>query len=325
MRRSTIVAIVLLLTAGRSDALAWGCDGHRAIAMLAERLLGPATLNRVRAVLAASPVDPALKRTICRDVPDDAIADQATWADDQRAADPSTAAWHFINFPLIVGANTADHRPYCRAGDCAVDAIAAQFRLLRTSPDATVRANALRFILHFVGDLHQPLHSTTNGDRGGNCVPVTYFSQAPVEDERGNYVPNLNRVWDVSLVQTLMTAQGLPDARALAAFLARPPFPRAVTASEPTQARVRTWARGANALARTVTYGRLPVQPAPEPATALTLSSCDDNNYIAARMASLDIRLGAPYEQASRPIVVGQMRLAGQRLAATLKAAFPEP
>jgi hypothetical protein len=91
----------------------------------------------------------------------------------------------------------------------------------------------------------------------------------------------------------------------------------------PKTARVTSWARDADARARTVAYGRLPVKPPIEPSGALTLSSCADNNQVGQRMANLHEQITETYEQASVPVIVSQIRLAGERLAALLKAAFP--
>ena len=253
----------------------------------------------------------------------DVLADAATWADDYRDTDAGTAGWHFINFPRAIGANTAAYRKYCPNGNCIVDAIVAQFQVLKTSTDPKRRANALRFILHLVGDIHQPLHAITNGDRGGNCLPVTYFTEVSQEDDRYNFSPNLHRVWDGDSIRRLMTTRGLADARALAGTLARSQLPQTVAAAAPTAAGVNEWARAANQLARDVAYGRLPVKIPVEPDTAIRLSTCDDNNHVGRRFAVLHERIDAAYEQASVPVIVSQLRLAGVRLAAVLKAAFP--
>src|SRR5260221_13398272 len=269
MRRTIVLAAGLVLFAGEPRAFAWGCEGHQAVALIAERLLNPPTLKAIEAVLAASPVDPALK-PFCPPVPADPIADVSTWADDYRTAVPATAGWHFINFPLAIGPNTASYRKYCPMGNCAIDAIVAQYRILTTTADARMRAEALRFLVHFVGDLHQPLHTATNGDRGGNCLPVTYFGEPPVEDDRQNFRPNLHGVWDDSTIRRLMSTRGLAGSRALADYIAgTSPLPF-VAAQTPTAARVTSWARDADVLARTVAYGRLPVTPPIEPAGALS-------------------------------------------------------
>lgn len=324
MRLVASATAILLFTAGRSDTFAWGCDGHRALTMVAERLMGAGTLAGVRAVLAASPVDPALQR-FCAPVPGDLVADVSTWADDQRAADPTTGGWHFINFPLAAGSRTATYRKYCRRGNCAIDAVAAHYRTLKTSSDPVRRADALRYIIHIVGDLHQPLHAITNGDRGGNCVPVWYAGAVPLEDERGNFSPNLHGVWDFNFIRALMTSRGLPDASALAGYLvAQEPLPRRVVARPATTTLLASWARAANARARLVSYERLPTRVPIEPSTALTLASCGDNHDVGHRMFALHEDLDGAYEKASTTVIINQLRLAAIHLAEVLTAAFPE-
>ena len=322
MIRTFALTVGLLIAAEPSTAFAWSCDGHRAIVIVAERLLSAKTLGAVKAVLTASPPDPALRR-FCGTLPSDVLVDAATWADDYRDADPATAGWHFINFPRSAGASTEGYKKYCPNGNCIIDAIVAQFQTLKTSSDPRRRANALRFIVHLVGDIHQPLHAITNGDRGGNCLPVKYFTEVSQEDDRHNVSPNLHRVWDVDSIRRLMNTRGLADARALAGDLTRGQLPQTVAAAAPTAAAVNEWARASNGLARDVVYGRLPVQAPVEPASAITLSSCDDNNHVARRMDALQERIDASYEQASVPVIVSQLRLAGVRLASVLKAAFP--
>jgi hypothetical protein len=321
--RIGVIAVALLVTLGRSDGFAWGCEGHQAIAMLAEQMLGAAALQGLKAVLSASPVDPSLRRG-CPAVPSDIIAEAATWADDERAAEPSTGSWHFVNLPRSLASKTANPAPFCVRGNCVIDAITKQFQTLKSSADRTQRANALRFLIHFVGDIHQPMHVVTNGDRGGNCFPVAYFARSPERDDRRGFSPNLHAVWDSMVIATLMKAHGLSDARALAAHLAaQGPFPKTVKASVPTTSMVTAWAREAHALARSVAYGRLPSAAPTEPATAITLASCEDNQDVAHRMLALGEGLAQPYQQASETAVAGQLRLAGTRLAAVLKSAFP--
>jgi nuclease S1 len=317
------VAIALVLTGGCIDAAAWGCDGHRAVVFIAERLLSPATLTSVKATLAAAPIDPGLRR-FCDPVPDEPIADSSTWADDYRDVDATTFGWHFINVPRSVTLTASNERRYCPGGNCVVEAIAAQFRALATSSDAVVKGKALRFLLHFVGDLHQPLHATTNGDRGGNCLPVTYYDRAPQENPNRDFSPNLHAVWDSNTIRTLMTARGLADARALAGYVvAQHPLPAAVAPKRPTKAVVTEWAQGAHAIGRNVVYPRLSSKVALEPASAMALTSCAANHDVVHRMLAKYEVIDARYEQASIPAIIGQLRLAGVRLAAVLKAAYP--
>src|SRR5262249_23325001 len=116
-------AAAFILAMSSTDAIAWGCEGHRAVVFIAERLLPPTTLLSIRATLAASPVDAALKR-FCDAVPDDPIADNATWADDYRDVEPMTAGWHFIDVPRDSAFTSTNAHKYCPGGDCALHAIA---------------------------------------------------------------------------------------------------------------------------------------------------------------------------------------------------------
>jgi hypothetical protein len=324
MLRIAALSIVLSVLAGESHAWAWGCEGHQAIAIAAERLLPTGARAAVNAVLAASPIDPALRR-FCESVPGSPLGDSATWADDFREVEPATGAWHFINFPRAAGAHTGDYKRYCTAPQspdsigCIVDALVAQYHTLTTTRDPKLKANALRFVVHFTGDIHQPLHDITNGDRGGNCFPVTVLDETPQEDDRHNWRPNLHAVWDVELVRGVMRAGHLAGASELATFIAA----SRMNAEAPTALRVAGWARDSNALARRIAYGKLPTTAPVEPARARTLTSCDDNNHIGSRMAALHEHITPAYQQAGQPVVVNQLRLAAERLASMLRAAFP--
>jgi hypothetical protein len=325
MRRflaATVFAVALSTRPGSSTALAWGCDGHQAVAILAQRLLSPATISAMRTTLAASPIDPAIK-PFCPQSAGDPVAGASTWADDYRSIDRSTAGWHFIDFPLVLGPTVGSYRIYCPRGSCVVDAIVTQYRLLTTTSDRRLKGNALRYLIHFVGDLHQPLHTTTNGDRGGNCVPITHYDQAPREDEFHNFRPNLHSVWDEGTIRHLMLERRLATSRALADEITRAGALRAVQAQAPTAAVAVSWAREANALARTVAYGKLPIRVPMEPVGTFSLASCNDNNHVSRRMAVLGEKIDARYERDSVPVIFGQLRLAAERLAAVLLAAFP--
>jgi nuclease S1 len=315
--------LTLVLVVGCRDAAAWGCEGHRAIVFVAERLLSPAILARAKATLAAAPIDPTLRR-FCDSVADDPIADSATWADDYRDIEATTFGWHFINVPRDAALTTSNERQYCPRGNCVVDAIAAQFRMLTASSDPISKGNALRFLLHFIGDMHQPLHATTNGDRGGNCVPVTYHDRVPEQNDRGDWSPNLHGVWDSNMIRTFMSARRLGDARALASYIAATlPLPISVAKVTPTRDTVVGWAQQAHAIGQTVVYARLPIAVPAEPASAAILASCADNHGIARRMLAKREVIDSRYEGASIPVILRQLRAAGLRLAAVLKAAYP--
>ena len=267
-------------------------------------------------------MDPGLKH-FCDAVPPDIIADVATWADDVRDVEPGTASQHFIDFPRALGANINDPASFCPGGGCVVDAIVTRFRQLTSSTDPVERANALRFLIHFVADVHQPLHAVTNGDRGGTCLHVRYFRQPSVEDAKGNFRPNLHSIWDGETIRRLMRSRGLANAQELASFIAGQDLPASVAPIVPTSERVNSWARRSNALARRVGYGALPVNPPLESASAWALKSCAENDHVGRRMADLNERIGASYERQSIPVIMSQLRLAAERLAGVLQAAFP--
>jgi hypothetical protein len=179
-RRRGIRACVLLTAAGAllllvvpHRALAWGRLGHRASAQLAESRLAP----QARAV-----VGELLE-------PGESLADASTWADENSREIRGSAAWHFVNVP--VWSPRYDPRD-CRPQGCVVSKIA-EFRAVlndRNAPRAR-RRMALRFFVHLVQDLHQPMHVADRNDRGGNDLQLRY----------GRYDnTNLHQVWDSGLI-----------------------------------------------------------------------------------------------------------------------------
>jgi nuclease S1 len=194
MRRLPCLVLLLLIS---SAAQAWSAKGHRAIAEMAELELSPATREAVRELL--------------REEPSNTLAAIAAWADevrDQEAWKFSTR-WHFINFPR----GDCSYQPGrdCRDGDCIVGAIEAQRRVLRdTSAPRAKRIEALKWLVHFIGDIHQPLHAGWAIDRGGNDTQIRF-------DRMGS---NLHALWDGLLIDTLKL-----DASALSAQLRSQPLP----------------------------------------------------------------------------------------------------
>ena len=183
-----------LLMAIPSSALGWGPLGHRVVAQLAQEQLTPAARTQVDRLLATS----GARR----------LADIATWPDDLRDLDPDlsrrTARLHYVNFR----SRDCNYDPPrdCAGDRCAVWAIGHYATVLgdRSRSDAE-RAKALSFVVHFVGDVHQPLHASYRDDKGGNDFQVRWHG-------RGT---NLHHIWD----STLLNATGL-DYRALADRLA---------------------------------------------------------------------------------------------------------
>ena len=176
-------------------ARAWGNEGHQVVAMMARTELTPAVHAKVDALLAQDQ-DPLTAHD---------MAAEATWADVyRRAGRRETAQWHFVDVEL----DNSDFRAACfgnpapaqpaSAGpeqNCIVDKVrefSAELASRSTAP--AERLLALKYLLHFVGDLHQPLHASDNQDRGGNCVLVSLGAARTV---------NLHAYWDTAVVQEL--------------------------------------------------------------------------------------------------------------------------
>ena len=308
---------------------AWGCEGHQIVALIAEKHLNPHAAKMSREILDASAIDAALAR-YCKQTGLDAFVDSSTWADDERSVKPETGPWHFIDIPR--GAAKGDLTQYCPpTAGCVVMALAAQVRTLRDSrASAQARADALRFVIHFVGDIHQPLHATTNDDMGGNCVPVTFFDQAPEEKnvERESYSPNLHGVWDVGIIEHFAppqdakapTPQQVADEIGEAGKIGAE-FGSRFSAWQERPTDFAAWAWESHELAEEVAYGRLPHKIAIE--RPETVESCAGDDHISTRMLRLDERLGDDYENSSAPVVQEQLAKAGARLAALLNSIWP--
>ena len=168
--------VIVLLLLGASPAWAWGPQGHEIIAAIALRELTPAARSHVGRLL-GSPV---------------MMVHDSNWADEVRDRRRETGPWLYVDIPLKAGGYQP--RRDCPQRDCVVAQIEKDARLLsdRGLSDGA-RAEALRFLIHFVGDAHQPLHAQDNGDRGGNDVPV----------RMGRRRISLHRLWDSDVVAAL--------------------------------------------------------------------------------------------------------------------------
>lgn len=187
--RTLLVALLCLGVA--PAAFAWAALGHRMVGELAQRHLDPVAQAEVARLLAGEQ-DPTL-------------AGVATWADDLRGDDPErfklTSRWHYIN--AQGGGCAFDVARDCPDGNCVVAAIEKQRAILadRNQP-MEARRDALKFIVHFVGDSHQPMHAGNRDDAGGNRFQVSLRTpMEPEEYARKYYVDgvmgtNLHSIWD---------------------------------------------------------------------------------------------------------------------------------
>ncbi len=300
------------------SAWGWGCKGHEIVALIAEAHLTPRARAMAFKILADGPISPTLSR-YCKEPDLDAFVDSSTWADDERTVLPDTAPWHFIDIPR--GAAESTISEYCPAATgCITTALASQLVILRDSnATAQARADALRFIIHFVGDIHQPLHDTTNNDRGGNCVPVAFFDLAPKETNPTyeTYNPNLHEVWDVEIIERFMNGQSPKQAADELETI----FHAKLPAWQSQPANFTSWAWESHQLAESTTYGRLPAKIAIE--SPRPVESCADDDHISTRMLHLNENLGAEYQDAAAPVVREQLAKAGIRLAALLNSIWP--
>jgi nuclease S1 len=300
------------------SARAWGCQGHQTVAYIAEAHLNPRARAMALKILASSPIDPSLPR-YCQPRATDPFADASTWADEVRSVRPQTAPWHFIDIPR--GVRRGSLARYCPpATGCVVSAIEEELRTLR-NPHASARnrADALRFLIHFVADMHQPLHDVTNNDLGGNCVPVEFFGEQPRETnpQRESFSPNLHGIWDVGIIDHFDHGE---SSQQLARDLDRK-FRARIEVWEKQSVDFDAWVWESHALADSVSYGKLPrAIPVEAP---VPVSSCADDQHVGERIFRYHEDLGAAYESAAAPVLQAQLAQAGARLAAVLNSLWP--
>jgi S1/P1 Nuclease len=174
---------------------AWNAQGHRLVALVATNHLTPAARQQVQTLLG-----------------DETLADVAVWADQYLLGNHQTSFWHYVNIPPDAASYDRDRdcprQPGVATGgrgdtwrDCVVDRIRYnQQRLADTSLDRADRAIALKFLVHLVGDLHQPLHAL-GVERGGNGIRVSVFGSPDCRYDDGTPHPcNLHGVWDTELI-----------------------------------------------------------------------------------------------------------------------------
>ncbi|MEP6715130.1 MAG: S1/P1 nuclease [Terriglobia bacterium] len=293
-------------------AYGWGCDGHQMVALIARAHLSRKTSAAVDRLLAQYPIDPALKR-YCQDPPADPMADAATWPDDIRTIN-KTSSWHFVDIPLPVTTTGGSLDAWCppvgqsvdgkdRPG-CVVNAIAYNLAILRNpGQSGAARADALRYVIHFVGDIHQPLHDSDNNDRGGNCTSMTFFDeQRPA---------NLHSIWDTKILERQLAAKKTTRAAyAHALDVKFAALGRSLRNKKPDPA---AWAWEGFALAKATTYGNLkPAIPLESP------TSPTDCNAERDKVAALHIAISDQYFDEAAPKVDQQLVKAGNRLASLL-------
>jgi hypothetical protein len=173
VKSKIVVGLLALILFMPSLALGWGAGGHMMVASIAFKRLNPTAKAQAMALL-ARPINPAAISKKSKD-----FVNASHWADDVKklAGFEFSGDLHFIDKPFSIDGTTLPTdlpKP-----DNIVKALQDYVNILKTSTDKDAQAQALRFIIHFVGDIHQPLHCATRvsstkpeGDQGGNLVTI---------------------------------------------------------------------------------------------------------------------------------------------------------
>jgi hypothetical protein len=254
-RNAIALGVACLTLCTPSLSLGWGPGGHMMTAQIAFDRLNPRAKAQVKTLLAI-PIDPAAVSAQSKD-----FVNAAHWADDLRSvpAFKFLEPLHFIDKPFSTDGTRLPAIP----APNIITALRDNVKILRTSQDKNARARALRLIIHFVGDIHQPLHCTDrvssalpDGDHGGNLVTIK------IADAQGNLRSiNLHSYWDGGLEsfpkggpppQWLPPPLSqIPPAAALARN-ANPPSDPALRLHDPFN--FPAWASESFALAKNVVY-----------------------------------------------------------------------
>jgi hypothetical protein len=252
------LALVLLLIP--SSLYAWAREGHKIIAILAEQRLHSDVRDAVFALLDGT-----------------TFIEAVSWTDKVRNL--QTAPWHYVNIDITE--TEYDAARDCPQDQCVIGQIERFRRVLaKADTDVRKRQKALKYLIHLVGDLHQPLHAGNNDDHGGNDVQVEFIDETI--DPYSHKPWNLHAVWDSGILEVRD-----PDvhhyAERLNAWLNSQPEGHLQDGS------VVDWAMESHDIAK-------------------------DHVYV----LPLDLKLGEEYYRANVPVVDQQLAKAGVRLAKLL-------
>lgn len=170
-----LLLVALIVSAGPAPAAAWGDVGHRWVCAVTWDHLTDETRGKVLDILDFKSREQ--------------FEDSCNWADAYREGHRETGPWHYVSVPK--GATEVIMERDCPVEtSCAVREIERQFQILKSDVPKPERAMALMFLAHFVGDLHQPLHTGFPDDRRGTQLKVKLFG----EDW------TMHGIWDYALV-----------------------------------------------------------------------------------------------------------------------------
>lgn len=186
--------VAMIIASAPSPAVAYGEHGHSAFCEAAYQLAQPQTQQRIDALVAQHPDY-------------DSFGSLCSWADDIK----SDKKWdwakphHYVNFPRSSAKVREDDCPV--QGGCILTAIQHHYNVLKHDSEDW---QALAFLAHFIGDLHQPMHVSFADDLGGNRARLTYFDQPT----------NLHRLWDTDMLLRRGGEDSLAKAKQLVEGLA---------------------------------------------------------------------------------------------------------
>jgi hypothetical protein len=251
---------------------------------IAEHYLNAKAKSRVLGLLEADRLadgQPSGRRT---------LGEVASWADEIKDFEwgKRRSSWHYDDVPLC---EAAEYSKYCKNGRCASAQLAREIEILaneRARPGQ--RNEALKWVVHLLGDLHQPLHAANRGDRGGNRVQVSFFGE---RDNPPYGSLNLHAVWDVSMVRRLIADRGGESAIVSAPIADG-------TRDAWGRGSISDWAVESHRIARDTVYPLLPVE-----------ASCSK------KIVEV-VAIGQAYYAKAAPVIEIQIRKAGVRLAQML-------
>jgi len=311
--------------------MAWGDTGHQLTARIAARRLTEAARRGIVALVRGADDDIGLKSVLGKTGDPQpsqakmsaAMARMATWPDCMGTtpegnckAKGVTGPWHFVDVGLFEGPGHLAER--CGEGSCITEMIPRLISNLRSGTNLVVMTESgttrtfkpdrqLRFLIHFLGDLHQPLHSVTNADAGGNCVATTGFP---------GFKPQLHATWDSALVAGATSGtQGSVVTAILNEF----------QSEEATVSSVTDAAQIANesfALAKSELYGKtIPLVPTIDHFVHVSTSKC--STQAPPEIATITVDGKASFENTqTHKLVREQLFKGGVRLAAILNDVF---
>lgn len=265
-----------------ASAQAWGDEGHRTVGELAFGYLSPEARERVREALTERGYE--------------TLAEAATWPDTyarRHSEYDAMKPFHYVNVD-------ARAQSYSQARDCpngcVVTALTQFIALLQmTDPPPTLseRRNAIYWVAHFMGDIHQPLHVAHPDGKGGTATLLNFFE---ARDKR-----SAHWIWDFGLIER------------------RPAPPPGASAS--------TGAEDFHSLAAELAHGLSPTKRRAFGRTLSPEAIANETLLLSRRRAFLSAtdRVDAAYEQSRWPVVAEQLQKAGVRLAEVLERALVQP